>query len=165
MPLRAPTVTAELDVKYMKSVITPQTVWVTAKYLKIDGRKIWLEGTVKDESGTVLATGRSLFLQIRREKLVGWLPLLNGSLVISHSTLVISSEMRKIRVPGEGTRSCRRRPTDIDNLILLGRTHRGWPVSQQPGHLKTYTLGRRATVLWPVTSLILGGCIFTRCIG
>jgi acyl-coenzyme A thioesterase PaaI-like protein len=69
VPLRVPTVTAELNVTYIKPVVTPQTIWVTARISKIDGRKIWLNATVKDGSGTILATAGSLFLRARREKL------------------------------------------------------------------------------------------------
>jgi hypothetical protein len=69
VPLSVSTVTAELDVRYMNSILTPQTVWATSKFSKIDGWKIWLENIVKDGSDSIPTTGQSLFLQINREKL------------------------------------------------------------------------------------------------
>jgi acyl-coenzyme A thioesterase PaaI-like protein len=34
VPLSVSTVTAELDVRYMNSILTPQTVWATSKFRK-----------------------------------------------------------------------------------------------------------------------------------
>lgn len=64
VPLIVSIVTAEWDVRYMNLILTPQTVWAILKFSKIDGRRIWLEGIVKDGPDSMLTTGRSLFLQI-----------------------------------------------------------------------------------------------------
>jgi acyl-coenzyme A thioesterase PaaI-like protein len=52
--------TAELVVKFLKPIVTPQAVCCVARFSEIDGRKIWLDGTIEDKSGTALATGRCL---------------------------------------------------------------------------------------------------------
>lgn len=60
---RAPTFTAELAVKYLKPIATPQILCVTARISKIQGRKLWIKGTIEDRSGTILATGEAMFVQ------------------------------------------------------------------------------------------------------
>ncbi len=64
-------VTAYLKVNYLKPVQTPQTVLVTAHFKEIVGRKYYIEGSVQDYSGTVLASGEALWLRqnSQREKL------------------------------------------------------------------------------------------------
>lgn len=66
---RMATVTAELVVKYLKTLATPQTVCVKAWVAKSEGRKLWLEAVIEDQKSTVLATGKALFVTIRKEKL------------------------------------------------------------------------------------------------
>ncbi|KAF2266539.1 hypothetical protein CC78DRAFT_531645 [Lojkania enalia] len=66
---RMATVTAELTVKYLKPLKTPQTVCVTARFARVEGRKLWIKGTIIDESGTALACAQSIFVQKQREKL------------------------------------------------------------------------------------------------
>jgi acyl-coenzyme A thioesterase PaaI-like protein len=63
--------TAYLNVKYLKPVATPQTLLVTAKFKEIKGRKHYLEATVRDGDGIVLATGEALWIGsgTAREKL------------------------------------------------------------------------------------------------
>jgi acyl-coenzyme A thioesterase PaaI-like protein len=60
------TLTAELVVRYLKPVLVPQTVCIVCNEEKIDGRKVWLVGTIKDHSGTELAKGRGLFIRTAR---------------------------------------------------------------------------------------------------
>jgi acyl-coenzyme A thioesterase PaaI-like protein len=62
-------VTAELTVKYLKPVSTPQTVRVKVSFSRTEGRKFWMEGTIEDKSGTVLARGEALFIRIRKSVL------------------------------------------------------------------------------------------------
>jgi acyl-coenzyme A thioesterase PaaI-like protein len=62
-------VTAELLVKYLKPVLTPSTVCVIVRITKLEGRKIWLDGVIEDEAGTALATGTSLYIEIRQQKM------------------------------------------------------------------------------------------------
>lgn len=66
---RMATVTAELLVKYLKPVATPQTVCVKVWVSKYEGRKLWVQGTIEDEKCTVLARGEGLFVKTGREKL------------------------------------------------------------------------------------------------
>ncbi len=66
---RMATVTAQLVVKYLKAIATPQNVCVKVWFSEIKGRKLWMQGTIEDETGTVLAGGEALFVQIRRERL------------------------------------------------------------------------------------------------
>ena len=64
--------TAELKIKYLKPVLTPGALIVTAKYVKIDGRKEWIHAEIKQRDGAgedhegdeiLCATGEGLFIQ------------------------------------------------------------------------------------------------------
>jgi acyl-coenzyme A thioesterase PaaI-like protein len=63
------TVTAELTVRYLKPVMTPQTICVIVELAKVEGRKIWLHGTIQDGSGLTLVKGTGLFVQTARHML------------------------------------------------------------------------------------------------
>jgi hypothetical protein len=56
-------VTAYLTVKYRKPVATPQTVLVSAGFRKVEGRKYFIDGMVKDGFGTILAIAEALWIQ------------------------------------------------------------------------------------------------------
>lgn len=58
--------TAELTVKYLKPVTTPQTVRVKVWFSRAEGRKFWMQGTIEDKSGGVLARGEAFFVRIRK---------------------------------------------------------------------------------------------------
>ncbi|OBT69811.1 hypothetical protein VE03_00968 [Pseudogymnoascus sp. 23342-1-I1] len=58
--------TAELTVKYLKPVSTPQTVRVKVWFSRAEGRKFWMEGTIEDKSSTVLARCEALFIRVRK---------------------------------------------------------------------------------------------------
>lgn len=64
-------VTLKLEASYLKAVPTPGKVVVRAKYDRIEGRKRWLKGTIEDDTGTVLARGQTLFLQVPNKALRG----------------------------------------------------------------------------------------------
>lgn len=64
LPLTQSTVTASLNVKYLKGVRTPGTVAVVARCTKREGRKFWLDAEVKDGVGAVLAKGEALWIKI-----------------------------------------------------------------------------------------------------
>ncbi|MCJ1433431.1 hypothetical protein MMC27_002791 [Xylographa pallens] len=57
-------VTASLNVSFLKPVWTPQVVLVTATFGEAKGRKLYLESTVRDNSGIVLAKAEALFMRI-----------------------------------------------------------------------------------------------------
>ena len=56
-------VTASLNIKYQESVATPQTVLVSARFRKVENRKYFIDGIVKDQFGTILATAEALWIQ------------------------------------------------------------------------------------------------------
>ena len=59
-------VTAYLKVTYLKPVITPQIVLVTANLKEIRGTKHYIDGEMKDADGNVLAKAESLWLGLRK---------------------------------------------------------------------------------------------------
>ena len=59
-------VTAYLNVTYLKPVVTPQIILVTASFKELKGTKHYIDGEVKDADGTVLAKAESLFLELRK---------------------------------------------------------------------------------------------------
>ena len=61
-------VTAYLKVTYLKPVVTPQTVLVTASLKKSQEKKLYVEGEVKDSEGNVLAKAEALWLGLKRSK-------------------------------------------------------------------------------------------------
>ena len=58
--------TAELTIKYLKPVTTPQIVRVKVWFSRGEGRKFWMQGTIEDKSGGVLARGEAIFIRIRK---------------------------------------------------------------------------------------------------
>jgi acyl-coenzyme A thioesterase PaaI-like protein len=62
-------VTAELTIKYLKPVLTPSTVCVVVRVAKSQGRKVWIDGVIQDETGEALATGSALFIEVRQQKM------------------------------------------------------------------------------------------------
>jgi acyl-coenzyme A thioesterase PaaI-like protein len=69
IPLSSSTVTAYLNVQYLKPVKTPQTVLIVARCKEVKGRKYFMEAEVKDGEGNVLANADSLWIRIVRGKL------------------------------------------------------------------------------------------------
>lgn len=72
-PLSRDTVTAYMNVKYMRPVATPQTVLVVARSKGTLGgkggrRKYLLEAEIRDGKGRVLATADSLWIRLSREE-------------------------------------------------------------------------------------------------
>lgn len=55
-------VTADLRIKYLRPVKTPQTVVVEARLREINGRKYIVEADLKDKGGLVLARGEALWI-------------------------------------------------------------------------------------------------------
>ena len=69
LPLSQNTVTAEMKVRYLRPVRTPGTVVVVAECVKREGRRIWLEGEVRDVEGVVLARGEAVWVKVGGGKL------------------------------------------------------------------------------------------------
>jgi len=68
-PLTSSTVTAKLEVRYLRRIETPGTVVVIARCKKKEeGRKFWLEGTIEDSAGQVMAKGDAFWVKIAKNK-------------------------------------------------------------------------------------------------
>lgn len=65
------TVTAYLNVTYLKPVTTPQTVLASARFREVAGRKLFLETTIQDESGETLSKSEALWIASELPKLKG----------------------------------------------------------------------------------------------
>ncbi|KAJ9606441.1 hypothetical protein H2200_009402 [Cladophialophora chaetospira] len=59
------TFTVKLTVEYKKPVTTPGTVMARAWIVKIEGRKVWVEGVVEDGKGNVYARAEGLWLRAK----------------------------------------------------------------------------------------------------
>ncbi|KAK5633565.1 hypothetical protein RRF57_009279 [Xylaria bambusicola] len=57
--------TAYLNARFLKPVSTPTTILARAWIAKVKGRKFFLEATVEDEQGEILARAESLFIQLK----------------------------------------------------------------------------------------------------
>jgi acyl-coenzyme A thioesterase PaaI-like protein len=60
--------TASLNVSYLNPVATPSTVLVSARLKDVNGRKMFLEGTVKDGSEVVLARAEALWITVDKPR-------------------------------------------------------------------------------------------------
>ncbi|RFU27183.1 hypothetical protein B7463_g9156, partial [Scytalidium lignicola] len=58
-------VTAELNVKFLKPVLTPQDVEVVAWMREKKGRKCFIDGEVRDKNGVVMASAEALWILMR----------------------------------------------------------------------------------------------------
>ena len=67
-PIRIPTVTAYLKVSFHKAVQTPSVVLVTSTLREVNGRKHFIDSTIKDANGAILADAEALFVAIRTQK-------------------------------------------------------------------------------------------------
>ena len=65
MPEYGATFTVKLSVEYKKPVKTPGTVMTRAWIVKVDGRKIWVEGVVEDGEGNVHAQAEGMWLRAK----------------------------------------------------------------------------------------------------
>ena len=66
--VREATVTASLNVTFIKPVKTPGTVLVTAKFKDITGRKYFIVSSVRDANGVVLAKAEALWVGLNGSK-------------------------------------------------------------------------------------------------
>lgn len=57
-------VTAKLNINYLKAAPTPGIYLATATLREVKGRKIYMDASMKNEEGTVLATAESLWINV-----------------------------------------------------------------------------------------------------
>lgn len=57
-------VTAKLNINYRKAAPTPGIYLATATLREVKGRKIYMDASMKNEEGTVLATAESLWINV-----------------------------------------------------------------------------------------------------
>jgi uncharacterized protein (TIGR00369 family) len=60
--------TRKLDVDYLRPVPSRAAIRIEGRVERNEGRKHWVEARILNEEGTVLATGKGLFIEIRRQK-------------------------------------------------------------------------------------------------
>src|SRR5581483_751822 len=58
--------TRRLEVESLRPVPSGSQIRLEGRVMRSDGRKHWVEAKILDESGTVLAEGKGLFIEIRR---------------------------------------------------------------------------------------------------
>lgn len=63
--INSSTVTATLNVRYLRKVVTPQTVVVVARCREVKDRKVFMEAEVVDGEGNVLAKADSMWIKAR----------------------------------------------------------------------------------------------------
>jgi len=63
------TVTANLEIRFLKPVKTPTTLVVSAVCEERTERKFWLRAVMKEVDGVELATARALWVRFDRKKL------------------------------------------------------------------------------------------------
>ncbi|KAK0629541.1 HotDog domain-containing protein [Bombardia bombarda] len=60
-----PLMTAYLNTTFVRPVRTPTTIMVTARLLKVEGRKQFADAVIEDEKGEVLAKAEALFVMLK----------------------------------------------------------------------------------------------------
>jgi acyl-coenzyme A thioesterase PaaI-like protein len=61
--------TAGIDMRYRKPLPTPSVAICTASLNRVEGRKLLMDVTIKDEHGTVFATGNGLWMSMPSGKI------------------------------------------------------------------------------------------------
>ena len=59
--------TAYLNMKYLGPVRTPGIVLGRARVEKVDGRKVYIRGTIEDSEGTELTVAECLFIKAKKD--------------------------------------------------------------------------------------------------
>ncbi|KAI1185826.1 thioesterase superfamily protein [Nemania serpens] len=57
--------TAYLNTSFIRPVPTPATILVRARFTKVEGRKLYTQGSIEDESGRILARTDALFVELK----------------------------------------------------------------------------------------------------
>jgi acyl-coenzyme A thioesterase PaaI-like protein len=61
-------VTAKINVRFRKLMLTPGTYCVGARVSKVDGKKVRLEGWVRDQDNDICVTSESLWILVKRSE-------------------------------------------------------------------------------------------------
>jgi thioesterase superfamily protein 4 len=64
-PKAANPYTLYLNVSFKKPLSTPAVIVCRGRFTKLQGRKMWVSGSVEDGEGGLYATGESLFLEVK----------------------------------------------------------------------------------------------------
>lgn len=64
-----PSVTAQMDLKFKKSVPVPGVVLCRSVIVRREGKKLWVRGTIEDGEGTVFCESESFWIAKGKEKL------------------------------------------------------------------------------------------------
>lgn len=67
-PVTAFGVTAKMDVRFRKLMLTPGTYCVGTKVTSVEGKRVKLEGWIRDEDDDVCATSQSLWILVTRSE-------------------------------------------------------------------------------------------------
>ena len=59
--------TRHMEVEYLRPVPSVKPIRIEGKWIRSEGRKHWTEARILNAHGTVLATGKGLFVEIRAE--------------------------------------------------------------------------------------------------
>jgi uncharacterized protein (TIGR00369 family) len=61
------TMTRKLEVEYLRPVPSGEPLRVEGRVVRSEGRKHWLEAEIRDARGIVLAEGKGLFMEVKKE--------------------------------------------------------------------------------------------------
>ena len=62
------TMTRHLEVEYLRPVPSGAPLRIGGRILRSEGRRHWVESGIQDDTGTVLAQGKGLFIELRPEQ-------------------------------------------------------------------------------------------------
>ncbi|KAI0097335.1 thioesterase superfamily protein [Nemania sp. FL0031] len=57
--------TAYLNTSFIKPVPTPMTILARTRLTKVEGRKLFIQGTIEDETGAILVRADALYVQLK----------------------------------------------------------------------------------------------------
>lgn len=60
------TLRVDLNISYKKPIPTPGPVLCRARLEKLDGKKLYVRGTIEDGAGTVYTVGDAMFIAVKR---------------------------------------------------------------------------------------------------
>jgi uncharacterized protein (TIGR00369 family) len=61
------TMTRTLEVEYLRPVPSGAPLRVEGRVMRSEGRRHWIEAEIRDATGTVLAAGKGVFVEVRKQ--------------------------------------------------------------------------------------------------